>query len=130
MVYTQPVAAQTYYAPTTPSIRMIPGDQYAIAVTLNNPTGTVWRASDWVLSYHWTLPDGTDVTNGGNQLDSPLPADVAPGQAVNLNIPGFTGGCGDSSCRCESPPTNNGCASSPTASNPKTCSASGSTPSD
>ena len=85
VTYTQPVAAQTYFAPTTPAIRMIPGNQYPIPVTLNNPTSSTWRASDWVLSYHWTLPDGTDVTNGGNQLDSPLPSDVAPGQAVNVN---------------------------------------------
>ena len=85
VTYTQPIAALAYYAPTTPAIRMIPGDTYPIPVTLSNPTSSTWRASDWVLSYHWNLPDGTDVTNGGNQLDSPLPSDVAPGQAVQVN---------------------------------------------
>jgi RHS repeat-associated protein len=64
---------------------MIPGDQYAVPVTLNNPTSAPWAAADWVLSYHWARADGTDVTTGGNQLDTPLPKDLAPGEAVTVN---------------------------------------------
>ncbi|HEX6500295.1 MAG TPA: DNRLRE domain-containing protein [Micromonosporaceae bacterium] len=85
VTYTQPIAERTYYAPTTQSIRMIPGDQYTIPVTINNPTSGTWSAADWELSYHWALPDGTDVTTGGNQMFTPLPSDVAPGVAVDVN---------------------------------------------
>ena len=35
-------------------------------------------AADWELSYRWTLPDGTDVTTGGNQLETALPARRRP----------------------------------------------------
>jgi hypothetical protein len=40
------------------------------------------------LTYHWTLPDGTDVTNTGNQVTTALPADMAPGsqQTVNAQV--------------------------------------------
>jgi RHS repeat-associated protein len=64
---------------------MIPGDLYTIPVTVSNPTGSTWTPSQWELSYHWTLPDGTDVTNGGNQLATALPANVAPGGAVDIS---------------------------------------------
>ncbi|HEX5996124.1 MAG TPA: DNRLRE domain-containing protein [Jiangellales bacterium] len=85
VVYTEPTPVSTYHAPDTPATRMIPGDQYTVPVTINNPTTSTWAASEWELSYRWNLPDGTDVTNGGNQLATPLPSDVAPGQAATLN---------------------------------------------
>ncbi|MCO5974143.1 golvesin C-terminal-like domain-containing protein [Actinoallomurus soli] len=73
----------TYYAPYTPS-RMIPGDQYTINVDLSDTTATTWTKADYVLSYRWTLPDGTDVTNGGNQLQTALPKDIVPGDTVTV----------------------------------------------
>ena len=85
VTYTEKTPIQTYFAPSTPTIRMIPGDLYTIPVTVSNPTGSTWTPAQWVLSYRWTLPDGTDVTTGGNQLDTPLPADVPPGGAVDVN---------------------------------------------
>lgn len=74
----------TYYAPYTPAV-MIPGDEYVVDVTLTNTTATTWPAATHVLSYRWTLPDGTDVTTGGNRLETALPTDLAPGDSVTLS---------------------------------------------
>jgi RHS repeat-associated protein len=82
--YLEPTPASTYHAPYTPS-RMIPGDTHTVPVTVSNPTLTAWNAADWELSYHWTLPDGTDVTNSGNQLATPLPKTIVPGDTVDIN---------------------------------------------
>ncbi|MER7107911.1 golvesin C-terminal-like domain-containing protein [Streptomyces sp. NPDC000229] len=73
----------TYFAPDTPA-RMIPGDQYTVDVTLTNTTTSTWKATDRVLSYTWSLPDGTDATTGGNQLHTALPEDVLPGETVTV----------------------------------------------
>ncbi|CAL9574712.1 hypothetical protein SUDANB95_04869 [Actinosynnema sp. ALI-1.44] len=84
VTYTQPTAEMTYYAPDTPSLRMIPGDEYTVPVTLTNSTTSTWRAADQVVSYRWNLPDGTDVTTGGNRLETALPADVPPNGTVTV----------------------------------------------
>jgi YD repeat-containing protein len=81
ITYLEKTAASTYYAPYTPS-RMIPGDQYTVEVTLTNTTASTWTVTGHALSYHWELPDGTDVTTSGNRLDSTLPEDVSPGETV------------------------------------------------
>ncbi|HZM81221.1 MAG TPA: DNRLRE domain-containing protein [Candidatus Limnocylindrales bacterium] len=83
VTYLEPTAASTYHAPYTPA-RMIPGDLYTIDVTVSNPTLTTWTVADWELSYHWALPDGTDVTNGGNQVATALPRNIVPGDAVEI----------------------------------------------
>jgi hypothetical protein len=84
VTYIEKSTDSTYYAPYTPA-RMIPGDQYAVAVTLTNTTTTTCPAASRVLSYHWALPDGTDVTNGGNQVQTTLPKDIVPGDTVTIN---------------------------------------------
>ncbi|MEU8286703.1 DNRLRE domain-containing protein [Micromonospora sp. NPDC048905] len=85
VIYTVPNNASTYHAPNTPS-RMIPGDQYLVPVTVTNTTSSsVWSPSDWVLSYHWTRPDGTPATNAGNPIETPLPSAQAPGGVVTIN---------------------------------------------
>ncbi|MFF9243971.1 DNRLRE domain-containing protein [Streptomyces sp. NPDC014776] len=73
----------TYFAPYTPA-RMIPGDEYTVDVTLTNTTTGIWRKGERELSYTWSLPDGTDATTGGNQLSTPLAADVLPGDAITV----------------------------------------------
>ncbi|HEY9368647.1 DNRLRE domain-containing protein [Streptomyces sp.] len=73
----------TYFAPYTPA-RMIPGDDQTVDVTLTNTTASVWRAADQKVSYTWSLPDGTDATTGGNQLQTALPRDVYPGESVTV----------------------------------------------
>jgi YD repeat-containing protein len=83
VTYLEPTPASTYYAPYTPA-RMIPGDIYPVTVSVSNPTTSAWAAANWELSYHWTLPDGTDVTTGGNQVATALPTDIAPGATADV----------------------------------------------
>jgi len=56
-----------------------------VPFTLVNTTAVAWPKSDYVLSYHWTLPDGSDRTNASNQLRTELPADLAPGASTGLD---------------------------------------------
>ncbi|WP_069462975.1 DNRLRE domain-containing protein [Actinacidiphila rubida] len=84
VTYLDTSPGSTYYAPTTPS-GMVPGTTYTVPVTINNTTAAAWSASSEVLTYHWLLPDGTDVTTSGNQLQTALPADLVPADTVTLN---------------------------------------------
>jgi RHS repeat-associated protein len=77
-------ADATYSAPDTP-LRMIPGDEHQVAVTLRNTTAFVWPKATFVLSYHWELPDGSDQTGSANRLETELPADLAPGETVTVD---------------------------------------------
>jgi RHS repeat-associated protein len=81
VTYVDATTDSTYYAPTTPA-RMTPGTTYSVDVSLTNTTNTTWTATGQALSYRWTLPDGTDVTNGGNQIQTVLPQDISPGETV------------------------------------------------
>jgi RHS repeat-associated protein len=64
---------------------MIPGDEYRVAVTVRNTTASAWPKATFVLSYHWALPDGRDVTTSANRLETELPADLPPGESVTLD---------------------------------------------
>lgn len=86
VTYVDSTAESTYYAPQTPA-RMTPNTDYTVDFTLTNTTASTWNAADHVLTYKWALPDGTDVTNGGNQVQTVLPANVAPGDSVTLQAP-------------------------------------------
>jgi RHS repeat-associated protein len=81
---TAEAADVTYSAPDTP-LRLIPGDEYPVKVTVKNTTTAPWPKATHVLSYHWTLPDGSDQTNGSNRLETGLPNDLAPGATVTLD---------------------------------------------
>jgi len=83
VTYLEPTAASTYFAPYTPA-RMIPGDTTTVTVSVSNPTTTTWAAANWELSYHWTLPDGTDATTGGNQAATALPRDILAGATADV----------------------------------------------
>ncbi|MGP3637040.1 golvesin C-terminal-like domain-containing protein [Streptomyces sp. 24-1644] len=83
VTYVDSTTESTYFAPQTPA-RMTPNSDYTVDFTLTNTTAATWNAADQVLSYKWTLPDGTDVTNGGNQVRTALPSNVAPGDSVSL----------------------------------------------
>ncbi|WP_258049647.1 golvesin C-terminal-like domain-containing protein [Streptomyces finlayi] len=83
VTYIDSTTASTYFAPQTPA-RMTPNTTYTVDFTLTNTTTATWKATDQVLTYTWALPDGTDVTNGGNQIQTALPRDVAPGDSVSL----------------------------------------------
>ncbi len=83
VTYIDSTTDSTYYAPQTPA-RMTPNSDYTVDFTLTNTTASSWTSADHVLSYKWTLPDGTDVTTGGNRVQTALPANVAPGGSVGL----------------------------------------------
>ncbi|MEU6879181.1 DNRLRE domain-containing protein [Streptomyces sp. NPDC046712] len=83
VTYIDSTTESTYYAPQTPA-RMTPNTDYTVDFTLTNTTASTWNAADQVLTYKWALPDGTDVTNGGNQIQTALPGNVAPGGSVSL----------------------------------------------
>lgn len=83
VTYIDSTTASTYFAPQTPA-RMTPNTTYTVDFNLTNTTTTTWKATDQALTYKWALPDGTDVTNGGNQIQTTLPRDVAPGDSVSL----------------------------------------------
>ncbi|NUP48289.1 MAG: DNRLRE domain-containing protein, partial [Catenulispora sp.] len=84
VTYLDTSTESTYYAPSTPT-SMNPGTTYSVPVTVNNTTASTWSAANVVLTYHWLLPDGTDVTGTGSQLQTALPSDLGPAATVTLN---------------------------------------------
>nr|WP_308082110.1 DNRLRE domain-containing protein [Streptomyces sp. NK15101] len=82
VIYVDATTEDTYYAPTTPA-RMTPNSQYTVEFTVTNTTASAWAAGERVLSYTWKLPDGTDVTTGGNQLSTAIPA-LLPGKSATI----------------------------------------------
>ncbi|WP_443333165.1 golvesin C-terminal-like domain-containing protein [Streptomyces sp. CB03234] len=82
VIYVDATTEDTYYAPTTPA-RMTPNSTYTVDFTVTNTTATAWAAGERELSYTWKLPDGTDVTTGGNQLKTAIPA-LLPGQSATI----------------------------------------------
>lgn len=82
VIYVDSTTDDTYYAPQTPA-RMTPNSTYTVDFTVTNTTSSAWASGERVLSYTWKLPDGTDVTNGGNQLSTAIPA-LNPGQSATI----------------------------------------------
>ncbi|WP_405862224.1 DNRLRE domain-containing protein [Streptomyces sp. NBC_00090] len=82
VIYVDATTEDTYYAPTTPA-RMTPNSQYTVEFTVTNTTSAAWAAGERQLSYTWKLPDGTDVTTGGNQLSTAIPA-LLPGKSATI----------------------------------------------
>jgi RHS repeat-associated protein len=83
VIYVDATTENTYYAPQTPA-RMTPNTTYTVDVTVTNTTSAAWAAGERELSYTWKLPDGTDVTTGGNQLKTALPA-LAPATSATVH---------------------------------------------
>ncbi|MDQ0844623.1 RHS repeat-associated protein [Streptomyces sp. V1I6] len=82
VIYVDSTTEDTYYAPQTPA-RMTPNTTYTVEFTVTNTTSSAWAAGERELSYTWKLPDGTDVTTGGNQLETPIPA-LLPGKSATI----------------------------------------------
>ncbi|MFE7327737.1 DNRLRE domain-containing protein [Streptomyces sp. NPDC057565] len=82
VIYVDSTTDDTYYAPQTPA-RMTPNSTYTVEFTVTNTTATAWAAGERELSYTWKLPDGTDVTTGGNQLKTAIPA-LLPGKSATI----------------------------------------------
>ncbi|MEV0777336.1 DNRLRE domain-containing protein [Streptomyces sp. NPDC050433] len=82
VIYVDSTTEDTYYAPQTPA-RMTPNSTYTVDMTVTNTTSAAWAAGERELSYTWKLPDGTDATNGGNQLKTAIPA-LLPGKSATI----------------------------------------------
>ncbi|WP_405595403.1 DNRLRE domain-containing protein [Streptomyces sp. NBC_01092] len=82
VIYVDSTTEDTYYAPQTPA-RMTPNSTYTVEFTVTNTTSAAWASGERQLSYSWKLPDGTDVTTGGNQLSTAIPA-LSPGQSATI----------------------------------------------
>lgn len=83
VTYLEKDAASTYYAPNTPDVAGTSSVQ-TVDVTVTNTTTQTLTAADNVLSYHWALPDGTDITTAANRLETVLPEDLSPGESVTV----------------------------------------------
>lgn len=83
VTYSEPTPQDTYYVPQLPD-PLAASSSYTVNVTLTNTTASTWNASDWVLSYHWLLPDGTDVSDPSDQAQTPLAANMAPSSAATI----------------------------------------------
>ncbi|WP_372345906.1 DNRLRE domain-containing protein [Streptomyces sp. KL116D] len=82
VIYVDSTTENTYYAPQTPA-RMTPNSTYTVDFTVTNTTNAAWASGERVLSYTWKLPDGTDMTTGGNQVKTAVPA-LLPGQSTTV----------------------------------------------
>ncbi|WP_446678288.1 golvesin C-terminal-like domain-containing protein [Streptomyces scopuliridis] len=82
VIYVDSTTEDTYYAPQTPA-RMTPNSTYTVDMTVTNTTSSAWAAGERQMSYTWKLPDGTDVTSGGNQLSTAIPA-LLPGKSATI----------------------------------------------
>jgi RHS repeat-associated protein len=93
VTYLSTTAEDTYYAPSLPHV-MTSNASFTTPVTLTNTTSTTWDSAstcgtscpdNWVLSYHWVTPDGTDMSPGSDPVAAALPATMKPGDQVTLN---------------------------------------------
>ncbi|WP_217621540.1 golvesin C-terminal-like domain-containing protein [Streptomyces lunaelactis] len=82
VIYVDSTTEDTYYAPQTPA-RMTPNSTYTVEMTVTNTTSAAWAAGERQMSYTWKLPDGTDVTTGGNQASTAIPA-LLPGKSATI----------------------------------------------
>ncbi|MEV2273045.1 DNRLRE domain-containing protein, partial [Nonomuraea africana] len=72
---------RTLYAPGGPA-QLEVGQTNTVDVMVTNTTNETWPAATTAVSYHWKLPDGTDVSTPDSQLKKTLPYDLAPGASV------------------------------------------------
>nr|WP_240973931.1 DNRLRE domain-containing protein [Nonomuraea sp. FMUSA5-5] len=84
VTYAEPAAVTSFYAPDTPD-RLDVGESAVVSVMVKNTTTETWPAATTKLSYHWKLPDGTDVSTPETQLKTDLPYDLEPGDAVTVD---------------------------------------------
>ncbi|BCL12656.1 hypothetical protein GCM10017556_03950 [Micromonospora sagamiensis] len=84
VTYLEQSAQSTYYAPTTPH-QMAPASTYTLPVTVSNPTGAAFSATEWELTYQWKRADGLPVSDAAIHVATPLPAAVPIAGAVDVN---------------------------------------------
>ncbi|GAA2418578.1 hypothetical protein GCM10010404_91470 [Nonomuraea africana] len=84
VTYVDPAAVRSFYAPGTPE-RMDTTSAQQISVMVTNTTNETWPAASTAVSYHWKLPDGTEVSTPDSQLKTALPYDLPPGASVQVD---------------------------------------------
>ncbi|MGP3921550.1 DNRLRE domain-containing protein, partial [Nonomuraea sp. 10N515B] len=84
VTYADQAAVTSFYAPGTPE-RLDAGATTSVAVMVKNTTTQPWPAASTKLSYHWKLPDGTDISTPDTQLKTSLPYDLEPGAAATVD---------------------------------------------
>ncbi|MET7334213.1 DNRLRE domain-containing protein [Nonomuraea sp. NPDC005650] len=75
--------SSTFYVPGTPE-RLEAGATRQIPVVVTNTTDETWDAAKTAVSYHWKLPDGTDISTPDNQLKKQLSNTLAPGESATV----------------------------------------------
>ncbi len=87
VTYLTKTTENTYYAAYTPQL-MSPNDDENVKVTVTNTTNSTWSTADWILSYHWQRPDGTNYSSPNDSQAATehreLPQDVSPGEAADV----------------------------------------------
>ncbi|MFI6500342.1 DNRLRE domain-containing protein [Nonomuraea typhae] len=73
--------SSTFYAPQTPD-HLDAGQATQVPVVVTNTTNETWPAGSTAVSYWWKQPDGTDLSTAGNQVKTPLPIALAPGETT------------------------------------------------
>ncbi|MCK2216365.1 DNRLRE domain-containing protein [Actinomadura sp. ATCC 31491] len=73
--------SSAFYVPGTPE-RLNAGESRELPVVVTNTTAETWTAASTAVSYHWQLPDGTDISTADNQLRKQLPTSLAPGEST------------------------------------------------
>ncbi|MEV1168874.1 DNRLRE domain-containing protein [Nonomuraea sp. NPDC049784] len=78
--------ASTFYVPGTPE-RLDSAATIELPVVVINTTNETWPATTTAVSYHWKLPDGTDISTPDNQRKTTLGAPLAPGETTVVTVP-------------------------------------------
>ncbi|MEU1723335.1 DNRLRE domain-containing protein [Nonomuraea sp. NPDC005692] len=83
VTYAESGSVSSFYAPGTPE-RLDVGATTVISVMVKNTTAETWPGASTKLSYHWKLPDGTDISTADTQLRTTLP-DLPPGASISVD---------------------------------------------
>ncbi|MEV4465897.1 DNRLRE domain-containing protein [Micromonospora echinofusca] len=84
VTYLEQTAESTYHAPSTPH-QLAPASTYTVPVTVSNPTGAAFAATEWELTYQWKRADGLPVSDAAIHVATPLPAAVPIAGTVDVN---------------------------------------------
>ncbi|MEU4382554.1 DNRLRE domain-containing protein [Micromonospora echinofusca] len=84
VTYLKQTAESTYHAPSTPH-QLAPASTYTVPVTVSNPTGAAFAATEWELTYQWKRADGLPVPDPAIHVATPLPAAVPIAGTVEVN---------------------------------------------
>ncbi|MEU4770963.1 DNRLRE domain-containing protein [Micromonospora sp. NPDC023644] len=84
VTYLEQSAESTYHAPSTPH-QLAPASTYTVPVTVSNPTGAAFAATEWELTYQWKRADGLPVSDAAIHVATPLPAAVPIAGTVDVN---------------------------------------------